>query len=82
MFSGENMIYRNDLIRSKIVNKDLNISSFAEKSGLGLNTARKLWNGETNLELSSLEKASDFLEIPLHILFAPAEQAAQVATNN
>lgn len=70
-------MYRNDLIRAKIVNMGLNKSTFAEKSGLGINTARKLWDGATNIELTSLEKASEYLNIPLYRLFTE-EQLQEV----
>ncbi len=70
-------MYRNDLIRAKIVNKNLSVKSFAVECGLGLNTARKLWNGETNIELTSLQKASVFLDISLATLFTKEEPVQQ-----
>lgn len=62
-------MYRKDLIRAKIVNLDLNMKTFAKASGLGLHTAKKLWNGATNIELTSLDKASKFLDLSLEELF-------------
>lgn len=67
-------MYRNDLIRAAVVNKDLNKSSFATESGIALNTVHKLWDGETNIELPSLIKASEFLQIPLQTLFEPKHE--------
>jgi DNA-binding Xre family transcriptional regulator len=69
-------MYRNDLIRAAIVNKDLNKSSFAKESGIALNTVLKLWDGDENIELPSLQKACEFLEIPLHKVFEPKEEMA------
>lgn len=80
-FTLEKVMYRNDLIRSKIVNMGLNKSTFADRSGLGLNTARKLWDGATNIELTSLKRAGEFLGIPLEQLFTTEDkpQEAQIS---
>lgn len=69
-------MYRSDLIRSKVVNRDLNMSSFSKEAGISLNTVRRLWNGEINVELASLKKASDFLGISIPDLFSdPNDQS-------
>lgn len=64
-------MYRNDLIRAAIVNRDLNKSSFAEQSGIALSTVTRLWDGVTEIELPSLIRACEFLEIPLEEVFKP-----------
>jgi len=72
-------MYRNDLIRAAIVNKDLNKSTFADASGIAATTVDRLWNGDTNIQLPSLLKACEFLQIPLTRIFEPkAEQEAVV----
>lgn len=71
-------MYRSDLIRAAVAARNLNKSSFAKESGLGLNTARKLWDGETNIELNSLETASEFLKIPMQKLFEKDPQLETV----
>jgi DNA-binding Xre family transcriptional regulator len=73
-------MYRNDLIRSAIVNKDLNKSTFAAESGLALNVVLKLWDGEVDIKLPSLMKACEHLGIPLHKVFEPKEEEASVAS--
>ena len=74
----ENLLkmYRNDLIRSAIVNRDLNKSTFSKESGIGINTVIKLWEGDEKIELPSLKRACDFLDIPLHKVFEPREESA------
>jgi transcriptional regulator with XRE-family HTH domain len=72
------MTYRNDLIRAAVVNKDLDKSAFGKQAGLSPTTVIKLWNGDDNIELATLVKVSEFLEIPLHRLFEPKEEAATV----
>lgn len=67
-------MYRNDLIRAAVVNKDLNQLGFAKAVGLSMNTVRKLWAGDVDLKLHSLATACRFLEIPLHKVFEPKEQ--------
>jgi DNA-binding Xre family transcriptional regulator len=74
----ERTMYRNDLIRAAIVNKDLNKTSFARETGLNPKTVDKLWDG-VNVELQTLEKASEFLGIPLQALFEPKESAEATA---
>lgn len=71
-------MYRNDLIRSAIVNKDLNKTTFAQQSGIALNTVHKLWDGDEKIELPSLRKACEFLEIPIERLFEPKDQPMAV----
>ena len=75
-------MYRNDLIRAAIVNRDLNKSSFATESGIALNTVHKLWNGELNVELPSLIKACEFLEIPVQRLFEAQEPSTAAVAGN
>jgi transcriptional regulator with XRE-family HTH domain len=68
-------MYRFDLIRAAVVNKNLNKSSFSKESGIASNTVKRLWLGEVNIELPSLIKASEFLDIPMQKLFEPKQEA-------
>lgn len=73
-------MYRNDLVRAKVVNSDLNITSFAKKAGISLGTARRIWDGKINVELTSIKKVSDYLRIPIHELFS--EKPVEMSLTN
>jgi DNA-binding Xre family transcriptional regulator len=72
-------MYRNDLLRAAIVNRNLNKSSFAKESGLAIGTVHKLWDGVEEIELPSLFRACDFLEIPIERMFSPKISSVETA---
>lgn len=68
--------YRNDLIKGAMAANDMTKDALAEKTGLSLDTLRRIRQGEINITLSNLMAVADALNLDMQDLFEPKEEKA------
>ncbi|MGB7925551.1 MAG: helix-turn-helix transcriptional regulator [Pyrinomonadaceae bacterium] len=67
-------MYRDDLIRAKLGEKNLTKGAFAALSGLNINTVTALCKGDI-VSISTLKKAGAALGLSMQELFTPQPEA-------
>jgi transcriptional regulator with XRE-family HTH domain len=73
MLGARNFMYRSDLIKAKKAVKNLTVEDLANGADLSPTTVSKILAGEENIELGSLKRLAQYLEIPIPVLFSEKE---------
>lgn len=66
-------MYRDDLIRGAQGAKDWTTEELAQKSGVHYHTVRDICKGKETVQVATLKKVADALDLPLAQLFEPRE---------
>jgi transcriptional regulator with XRE-family HTH domain len=68
-WTKEQLMYRDEVIRAIKAAKGLTNQEICDGAGVSPMTLGKILAGKRNIEMISLEKVADFLEIPYEDLF-------------